>query len=91
VILALKEYDLWELVDKAVVPWIDVASLEIHEKNEIKVERVILDSMNNHITPRLFEKKMAKYMFDSLVGLFQRTNMNRKMVLRKKTQFDEDL
>jgi hypothetical protein len=56
--LALKEYDLWELVDKVVVPPIDPQALEAHEKKEIKVEWVILDSMKDHIIPHLSEKKM---------------------------------
>jgi hypothetical protein len=59
-------------------------ALEAHEKKEIKVERVILDSVKDHLIPHLSEKKMTKEMFDALVGLFQSTNMNRKMVLRNK-------
>jgi len=41
--LVLKEYDLWELFDKVVVPPIDPEALEVHVKKEIKAERVILD------------------------------------------------
>jgi hypothetical protein len=37
VALALKEYGLWELVDKFVVPPTDLATLVAHEKKEIKV------------------------------------------------------
>jgi hypothetical protein len=59
-------------------------TLAAHEKKEIKVERVILDSVKDHLIPHLSEKKTAKEMFDSLVGLFQSTNMNRKMVLRNR-------
>jgi hypothetical protein len=84
VTLALKEYDLWELVDKVVVPPTDPTALEAHKKKEIKAERVILDSVKDHLIPHLSEKKMTKEMFDALVGLFQSTNMNRKMVLRNK-------
>jgi hypothetical protein len=43
VTLALKEYDLWELVDKVVSPPKDTTTLESHEKNEIKAKRDILD------------------------------------------------
>jgi hypothetical protein len=48
----------------------------------IKSERVILDSMKDHLIPHLPEKNMAKYIFNALVGLFQRTNMNKNNVLR---------
>ena len=82
--MGLKEYDLWELVEKVVAPPIDLVALVVHEKKEIKVERVILDSVKDHIIPHLSEKKATKEMFDSLVGLFQSTNMNKKMVLRNK-------
>jgi hypothetical protein len=78
------EYELWELMDKAVVPAIDMTDLEAHEKKEIKVERIILDSVKDHIIPLLSENKVANEMFDALVGLFKSTNMNRKMVLRNK-------
>jgi hypothetical protein len=84
VILALKEYDLWELVDKVVTPPTDLAALEAHNKKEIKAERVLLDSVKDHLIPHLSKKKTTKEMFDALVSLFQSKNMNRKMVLRNK-------
>jgi hypothetical protein len=77
--LALKEYDLWELVEKEVVPPIDLTTLVAHEKKEIKDERVILDSVKEHLIIHLFEKNTDKEMFDALVGLFQSTNMNTKI------------
>jgi hypothetical protein len=63
----LKEYDLWELVDKVVVPPIYLVALTAHEKKEIKVERVILDSVKDHLIPHLSKKNMVKEMFDALV------------------------
>jgi hypothetical protein len=84
VTLALKEYDLWELVDKAVTPPTDLTTLDAHNKKEIKAERVLLDSVKDHLIPHLNEKKMTKEMFDALVSLFQSKNMNRKMILRNK-------
>jgi hypothetical protein len=84
VTLAFKEYELWELLDKAIVPPTDPTTLVAHEKKEIKVERVIMDSLKDHLIPHPSKKKKIKEMFDSLVGLFQSTNMNRKMVLRNR-------
>jgi hypothetical protein len=84
VTLALKEYELWELVKKVVVPPTDPQDLAVHQKKEIKFERVILYSMKDHLIYYLSDKKMAKDMFDALVGLFHSTNINRKMVLRNK-------
>jgi hypothetical protein len=58
--------------------------LEAYQKKEIKVERILLDSMKDHLIHHLSKNKIAKEMFDSFVGLLQRTNMNMKMVLRNK-------
>jgi len=71
-------------VDKVVSPQKKSTVLAAHDKNEIKVERVILDSVKDHLIPHLSEKKTNKEMFDALVGLFQITNMNRKTVLRNR-------
>jgi hypothetical protein len=57
VILALKEYDLWELVEKEVTPQIDLTTLEAHKNKEIKAERVLLDLVIDHIIPHLTKKK----------------------------------
>jgi hypothetical protein len=40
--------------------------------------------MKDHLIPHLSEKKTTKEMIDALVGLFQSTNMNKKIVLRNK-------
>jgi hypothetical protein len=77
VILVLKEYDLWELVEKIVTPPTYLVSLESHNKKDTQEERVLIYSMKDHIIPHLSEKKMSKEMFDSLVILFQSKNMNR--------------
>jgi len=62
----LKEYELWELVEKVFVRLTYLA----FNKKEIKSERVILDSMKDHLIPHPPEKNMAKYIFNALVGLF---------------------
>jgi hypothetical protein len=38
VTLVLKECDLWELVDKVIVPLTDPEDLVVHQKKEIKIE-----------------------------------------------------
>jgi hypothetical protein len=49
VTLALKEYDLWDFVEKLVTPPIDPTTLEAHNKKEIKVERVLLDLVKDNL------------------------------------------
>jgi hypothetical protein len=84
VTLTLKEYDLWELVEKVVVPPTYLMDLETHEKKEIIYERVILDSVKDNLIPHLSANNMTKDMFDASIGLFQRINVNMKMVLKNK-------
>jgi hypothetical protein len=43
-----------------------------------------MDSMKNYLIPHLNEKNTNKGMFDALVSLLQRKNMNMNMILRKK-------
>jgi hypothetical protein len=57
--LVLKEYDFWELVDKVVSPSIDSTTLGAHEKEEIKNETVILDSVKDHLISHLYDKNRA--------------------------------
>jgi hypothetical protein len=60
VTLALKEFGIWELVDKLLTPLKYPTTLEAHNKKEIKVERVLLDSMKYHLIPHLTENNMTK-------------------------------
>jgi hypothetical protein len=87
----LKEYDLWEIVDKVVPSLIDPQALEAHKKKQIKSQWVILDVVKDHLIPHLSEKKMTKEMFDALVSLFQSDNLNRKMILRNKLRSCADV
>jgi hypothetical protein len=82
--LALKEYDLLNLEDKVVTPPTVSTALYAHNKKEIKEETVLLDCVKYHLFPHLNEKTTTKDMFDALLILFQRNNMNRKMILRNK-------
>jgi hypothetical protein len=60
VTLALKEYDLWELVDKVVTPLTYLTALDAHNKKEIKEERVLLDSVKDHLIPHLNRRRWPK-------------------------------
>jgi hypothetical protein len=43
-----------------------------------------MDAIKDHLIPHISEKKTAKEMFDSPVGLYYSKNINRKMILRNK-------
>jgi hypothetical protein len=60
----------------------DTQELAAHRKREVKAKRVLLDSMKDHLIPRIFEKKTAKKMYEALVSMYQSRNSNRKLISR---------
>jgi len=60
VTLAFKEYGLWELVDKVVVPPTDPTTLEAYNKKEIKAHMIILDLTKDHLIHPVSEKTTTK-------------------------------
>ena len=52
----------------------------LHKKN--LVERIISDSIKDHLVPQVSSLKTPKEMFDSLTKLFEGKNINQKMTLR---------
>ena len=66
----------------------DARELTIHKK-EVNANRVLLDSMKDHLIPHISEKKTTKDMYNALVGLYQSMNANPKLILRHKLRFVE--
>ena len=54
----------------------------LHKKNLIKAKRIIVDSIKDHLIPRVSSLKTPKAMFDALTKLFEGKNINQKMTLR---------
>jgi hypothetical protein len=87
-ILLLEENELRGIVENntthpVVVPT-DATLLVVYTKKSIKDKMIILDAMKDHLISQLTGKKNAYAMWESLTKLYQSTNENRKMVLRKK-------
>jgi hypothetical protein len=53
-----------------------------HQKDSIRAQRIIADSIKDHLIPYVSSKKTPKEMFDSLSKLYEGKNINRKMNLR---------
>ena len=90
-VLILEENELWDEVvnntttNTIVVPAsTDAQALTAFNKKDIKARRIILDAVNDHVIPHILSKDRAHKMWDALIGLFQSSNENRKMVLREK-------
>ena len=54
----------------------------LHKKNLVKVKRIIVDSIKDHLIPLVSSLKTRKDMFNSFTKLFERKNISQKMTLR---------
>jgi hypothetical protein len=80
-----KENKLWALVSTTItVLSNDTVALDLREVKEARAQRILLDSVNDHLIPHLAEKKTTKETCDALTKLYQSDNRNRKMALRVK-------
>jgi hypothetical protein len=80
----LMENGIWEFANTQITPPTDAAQLVIHNQKDVKVKRIILDGVKDHLIPYLSRKNTARDMWEALKGLFQSKNEHRKMVLREK-------
>jgi hypothetical protein len=53
-----------------------------HQKDSVRAQRIIADSIKDHLISYVSSKKTPKEMFDSLSKLYEGKNINRKMNLR---------
>jgi hypothetical protein len=79
---ALKENKLWSFVNIVVAVPTNITTLDVHEMNEAKTQRIILDGVKDHLIPHLAEKKTANGMWVALKDLYEAKNENPKMALR---------
>ena len=62
----------------------DPVQLEDFNKKNAKGKRMILDGIKDHVIPHVRGKTYGHEMWTALTNLYQSSNENRKMVLRKK-------
>ena len=53
------------------------------KKNLVKANKIISDSIKDHLIPQVYFLKTPKEMFDSMTKLFEGKNINQNMTLRK--------
>jgi hypothetical protein len=87
-ILLLQESELWDIVENSTTNPVNVTTdatlLAAYTKKSIKAKRIILDVIKDHLIPHVTGKANAYEMWESLTKLYQSTNENQKMILRKK-------
>ena len=80
--LILQENDLDMYVKEEVVEPEEAEAKEKQKKDMIRAQRIIADSIKDHLIPQVSSKKTPKEMFDALSRMFEGRNINRKMNLR---------
>ena len=87
IMLILEENDLEVFIKEEVAePEEDEAKAK-YKKDMIKAKRIIDDSIKDNLNHQVSSRRTPKEMFDSLSGLFEGININRKMALRNQVIF----
>ena len=82
VILIIEEHDLENFVKGEVAKPEGDEDKSKHNKNSFKAKMIITKSIKDHLIPHFSSLNTPKEMFDSLTGLCEGKNINRKMTLR---------
>jgi hypothetical protein len=80
--LILAENDLSRFIKEEVKEPEDAIEKAKHQKDSIRAQRIIADSIKDHLIPYVSSKETPKEMFDALRKLYEGKNINRKMNLR---------
>jgi hypothetical protein len=80
--LILAKNDLARFIKEEVSDPEGVVEKAKHQKDSIRAQRIIADSIKDHLIPYVSSKKTLKEMFDALSKLYEGKNINRNMNLR---------
>ena len=80
--LILEENDLSKYMKEEVAEPEEDEAKEKHKKDLIRAQRIIVDSIKDHLIPQVSSKKTLKDMYDALARMYEGRNINRKMNLR---------
>ena len=84
--LILEEHDLEGYIkDEVNEPKGDEENAK-HKKDMIKSNRIIVDSIKDHLIPHVSSKNTPKEMFDALTNMFEGKNINKRMTLRNQIE-----
>jgi hypothetical protein len=74
--LILAENDLSRFIKEEVEEPEDAVEKAKHQKDSIRAQRIITDSIKDHLIPYVSSKKTLKEMFDALRKLYEGKNIN---------------
>jgi len=74
--LILAENDLSKFIKEEVEEPEDAVEKAKHQKDSIRAQRIIADSIKDHLIPYVSSKETPKEMFDALRKLYEGKNIN---------------
>ena len=80
----LEEVEVWDIVEKTIVPPTNATQLAAYKNNSIKSKRLILDGVKDHVILHVRGRDHAFEVWATLTNLYQSCNENRKMALGDK-------
>jgi hypothetical protein len=80
--LIFEENDLARFIREELPEPEDATEKGKHQKDTIRANRIITDSIKDHLIPYVSSKKTPKEIFDALTRLYEGKNINQKMKLR---------
>ena len=82
--LLLEENGIKDYVTSVVAIPTNGTQLATYKKDDVKVRRIILDGVKDHIVPHILELDTTKKIWAAILNLYQNVTTNRKMILREK-------
>ena len=80
--LILKENDLDKYIKEEVAEPKEAEAKEKQRKDLIRAQRIIVDSIKDHLIPQMSSKKTPKEMYDSLSRMYEGRNISTNVNLR---------
>ena len=80
--LILQENDLDKYIKEEFPEPEETEAKEKNKKDMIRAQRIIADSIKDHLISQVSSKKTPKEMYDSLARMYEERHINRKMNLR---------
>jgi hypothetical protein len=77
----LEDNELLDHVKKMLLEPKDEETKAKFKKNEVKVKRILTDSIKDHLMPNVSELKTTKEMFDALTRLYESKNTSHNITL----------
>lgn len=74
----MEENEVDDYVNRVIPKPTDNNGKAKHKKNEAKENRILIDSVKDHLIPHISQLKTAKQIYDALTGLFETNNPSRK-------------